>query len=42
MGLNLSGRFRVVVNLGNIYMDDRLGPGKKAIDIGEWSICGGG
>ena len=38
----VSGPFREVVGLGsyNMYMGDRLEP-KKAIDIGEWTICGG-
>ena len=40
MGPILGGLFREVVGLGSsdICMDDR----NKAIDIGEWSICGGG
>ena len=43
MGPILKGRFREVVALAryNIVVGDNLVP-KKVIDIGEWSICGGG
>ena len=46
MGLALNGPFREVIGFGSSMLH-RLAwaivwDPKKAIDIGEWSICGGG
>ena len=41
MGPTLNGPFREVIGLGSWNMLIGWDP-NKAIDIGEWSICGGG